>query len=336
MTTRTRSFRRAGLIGMAALAAFGLAACSSTPAADPAGTGGAAAEGTTALTVLHAPINYEVVYIAEQQGFFDEAGLDVTVKPGGTAQDNLGQLAGGSADLSIISWDTAVTSTAEGLPIKVISNNAIISNEIDTSGVMVRKDSGINSLADLKDKTIAFNSIGSGGNVPVLQALKDAGVNPDDVTQVALPYASMQTSLENSQVDAIFPSDSFYAQASQVEDFQVISNPSREYRGGLGITLWAATDQWLAENAETATKFNTAMQQAIDFYNDPANVQTVYEIRSEVSGQPIDKVQGPLVEFAIETDAEVSQKTTDALAEFGFVTNPKTVDEILWSEAPRK
>ncbi|MGO1543790.1 MAG: ABC transporter substrate-binding protein [Gulosibacter sp.] len=333
MATTMTVARRFGAVAAALALTTGLAACSGA-GTSPANTEGDA--GTTAITVLHAPINYEVLYIAQQEGFFDEAGLDVTITPGGTAQDNLGQLAGGSADLAIVSWDAAVTATAEGVPIKLISSNAEISTEIDTSAIMVRADSGITEVADLEGKTIAFNSIGSGGNVPVLQALEDAGVDLESVEQVAIPFASMQAALEGSQVDAVFPSDSFFAQMTGNEEFVEIAHPSREYRGGLGITLWSATDSWLAENAETATKFNEAMAAATEFYNEPENTQVVYEIRAQVSGQPIEDVQGPLVIFDPAIDATVSQATTDALEEFGFVTEPKSVDEILWEEAPRK
>lgn len=312
---------------MAFTGAMLLSACGGGGSADP--------EANESISVLHAPINYEPLYIAEQEGFFDEVGLDVEIRPGGTAQDNLSQLSGGSADISTVSWDAAVTATAEGLPIKLISGAGLISDEIDTSGVIVRKDSGITDLSGLEGKTIAFNSLGSGGNVPVLQALTDAGVDLDSVEQVALPFASMRTSLSNSQVDAIFPSDSFYNQVTSDESVLEIANPSREYRGGLGITLWAVTETWLQENEETAEKFNEAMGNAIDFYNDEANLDQVYEIRSQVTGNPIEDVQSPLVEQQLAIDPEVSQLTTDALAEFGMVSNPKSVDEILWEGAPR-
>lgn len=332
MTHRTsaRSMRRrTGAAALAAAAVLGVAACSGGPAA------GAGEGGDTELTVLHAPINYEALYVAEQEGYFDEEGLDVTITPGGTAQDNLAQLAGGSADLSIVSWDAAVTATAENLPIRLVSNNAVISQDFDTSGVVVRKDSGITSMADLAGKTIAFNSLGSGGNVPVLQALAADGVDAKDVEQVALPYASMQAALEGKQVDAVFPSDSFYAQVTADDDFTVIANPSREYRGGLGITLWAATEPWLAQHADAAEKFNAAMAKAIDFANDPAHADAIYQIRSEVSEQPVEKVKSQLVEFDAAIDPEISQATTDALAEFGIVEGPKPFDDIVWEEAPR-
>lgn len=326
MKKTTRMVPRVAALAMACAGVMVLTAC-----------GGDAAESATSksITVLHAPINYEPLYIAEQQGFFDEVGLDVNIRPGGTAQDNLSQLLGGSADVSTVSWDAAVTATSENLPIKLISGAGLISDVADTSGIVVRKDSGITDLSDLEGKTIAFNSLGSGGNVPVLQALTDAGVNLDKVEQVALPFASMRTSLSGSQVDAIFPSDSFYSQVISDDSFQVLAHPSREYRAGLGITLWAATDTWLKENGETAEKFNEAMEKAVDFYNDEANVDAVYEVRSEVTGNSIEDVKGPLVEQQVAIDPEVSQKTTDALEEFGMISTPKSVDEILWEGAPR-
>lgn len=331
MNTSTRTRRIVGVIGAAAAAVLALTACSG----GAAGGGEVDENGLTPLTVVHASTGYETAYLAQSQGYFEAAGLAVTLVPGGTAQDNLGQLAGGSADISTLSWDAAVTATAEGLPIRVISGNGVISDTVDTSGVVVRADSGITSVAELAGKTIAFNSIGSGGNVPVLQSLTAAGVDPASVTQVALPYASMQSSLESGQVDAVFPSDSFYAQTIADPANVVIANPSREFRAGLGITIWGATEPWLAENAETAAKFNEAMEQAIAFYSDEANQEAVYQVRAEVTGRPIEEVSGPLTACRLALDPVVSQATTDALVENGFVTEPKGVDDILWAEAPR-
>ena len=326
MVAKTRRWSSFATVSLLAMGTTMLAACGSTTA-----------EGNEVeeISVLHAPINYEPLYIAQKEGFFEEVGLDVEIRPGGTAQDNLSQLSGGSVDISTVSWDAAVTATAEDLPIKLLSGAGVISDEIDTSGVVVRKDSDIDDVADLQGKTIAFNSLNSGGNVPVLQSLKDAGVDLESVEQVALPFASMQTSLTNKQVDAIFPSDSFYAQILKDDSFEVIANPSREYRSDLGITLWAATEAWLAENGDTAEKFNEAMAKAIDFYNDENNVDAVYEVRSEVTGQALEDVKSPLIGQQLEIDPEVSQSTTDALEEFGLVSNPKSVDEILWEGAPR-
>lgn len=50
------------------------------------------------------------------------------------------------------------------------------------SMIMVRADSGITSLADLKGQTIAMRTEGStAGHIFPIKLLKDAGVNPDDI-----------------------------------------------------------------------------------------------------------------------------------------------------------
>ncbi|WP_345751338.1 ABC transporter substrate-binding protein [Microbacterium rhizophilus] len=337
-STLQRTARWAGVAAIAAIALFATACSGGTPA--PAAGGGDADSGErpgkTDITVIHAPINYEPVYIAEQEGYFDEVGLNVTIKPGGTPQDNLAQVSGGSADLAIISWDVAVTATSENLPVKVVSANAVVSTEFDTSGIVVRADSGIESLKDLEGKTVAFNDLGSGGNVAVKQSFEAAGVDPSKVEDVLIPFAGMQAALEGAQVDAAFPSDAFYAQLSNDPTYKVIDNPSREFRGGLPITLWAATDPWLQQNPGTADKFNEAMQKAADFYNDEANLDAVLAIRSEITGKPVDEVPKTLTPAALETPAGIAEETTQALKEFGFIDNePKSVDEILWEDAPR-
>lgn len=332
-----RAARRAGAVALALATATVLAACSSGGSTTDNGSsnGDSDAAETVDLRVLMAPINYEVAHIALNEGYFAEQNLNVELLDGGTAQDNMAQLAGGSADISILSWDATVTATAQGVPVTLIGGNAIVSDEFDTSGVFVRADSGITDIAELKGKTVAFNSLGTGGNVPVFQALEEAGVAADEITAVAIPYASMQAALEQDQVDAVLAADSFFAQINSNDDYVAISHPVREFRAGLGITLWGVDDAWLAENEEVAERFLAAIDQAITWYEDEANLDAILELRAEVTGQPVENVSKLMVPFTTAVNVEVSQSVTDALEAFGLVTSPKTVDEIVWSGAPR-
>ncbi|WP_157984102.1 ABC transporter substrate-binding protein [Nesterenkonia muleiensis] len=288
------------------------------------------------MTAIHAPVNYEPLYIAEQHGYFDDAGLEVTITAGGTPQDNLAQIMGGSADLTITSWDVLVSSTAEQIPALAVASNSVVSNSVDTSGLVVRTDSGITDVEDLTGRTVAFNDIGGGPHVVTMQAFRDAGLSEDQFEAVRIPFASMQAALESGQVDAAFPSDSFYRQVAEHENFQVIANPTREYRAGLPITLWAATETWLQENADIAERFTHAMDSAIEFYEDESNAEAVSAIREEVTGEAQTNSEAPQGEFNTAIDLEVSQSVTDALVEFGIVEdaqNVKTADEIVWERA---
>ncbi len=304
----------------------------SAPAAEVKEEGG----GKDAITIIHAPVNYELPYIAEKQGYFEEVGLDVTIKPGGTPQDNLAQIMGGSADLTIVAWDTIVTATAEGMPVLAVAGQGVVSDTIDTSGIIVRDDSGIESVSDLSGKTIAFNDLGGGPHIVTMQSFEAAGLATDDFEAIRIPFASMQAALENGQVDAVYPSDSFYEQISAVEANAVIANPTREFRAGLPITLWAGTEQWLDENPGTADRFIQAMEKAVAFYEDEANSDAVIKIRQEVGGISAEQAAAMKTEFGIAIPFEVTQSVTDALVQFGVVQNAegvKTSKEVVWSGA---
>ncbi|MER7798383.1 ABC transporter substrate-binding protein [Microbacterium sp. NPDC096154] len=300
----------------------------------PGGTSAPAADGADAVTVLYAPIAYEPLFIAEQEGFFEDAGLEVEIKRGGPPQDNLAQAIGGSADIITAAWDTMTTSTSEGVPVRVIAGNSVVSDTVDTSGLIVRADSGIDELADLQGRTIAFDSLGAGGSAEVYAALADAGIGKDEVRPVAVPYAGMAAALEAGQVDAVFPSEPFYTPLATDAADRVIANPVRETRAGAPITLWAASTPWLEANGDTAARFLEAMDRAIAFYEDEANLDAVKAIRAEVSQTPLAEVSDTLVPMRLAIDTDAVSTAVDQLVDFGTVDRAVPVEDILWRDAP--
>lgn len=330
--------RIASMLALAGAAAL-LAGCAGNGAggaSDAAPVSGEEGEGTNSITIIHAPINYELPFIAQQEGYFADAGLEVTIKADGTPQDNLAQIMGNSADLTIVSWDTIVTATAEGIPVLGVAGQGVVSSTVDTSGIVVRADSGIASAADLKGKTVVFNDLGGGPHIVTMQALAEVGLGAADFEAVKMPFASMQTALEGGQVDAVFPSDSFYEQISSLPENTVIANPTREFRAGLPITMWAATGPWLEANPGTASRFIEAMEKAAEFYDDEANLEAILQIRQDVGGVSREQAEAMQGEVAIPLPLGVTQSVTDALVEFGAVENADGVSssrDMIWRDA---
>ena len=121
--------------------------------------------------------------------------------------------------------------------------------------------------------------------------------------------------------------------------FTVVANPTREFRAGLPITLWAATQPWLAENPETATKFIAAMEQAQAFYEDPANHDAIIQLRQEVGQVTAEQAEAMKAEFEVSLPLAVTQSVTDALVEYGAVDNAenvKTSRELIWAQSPTR
>ena len=89
-------------------------------------------------------------YVAKAKGFYDKAGLDVTIKPGGPDINPSQIIAGGGADV-IVDWmPSALAAREKGVPL------VNIAQVFEKSGLELtcRKDSGVDSPAKFKGKTL--------------------------------------------------------------------------------------------------------------------------------------------------------------------------------------
>jgi NitT/TauT family transport system substrate-binding protein len=251
--------RAAGLVIGAALV---VAACSGS-ASSPT-TSGAAAGGTPTKVkfVLQwfPQAQFAGYFAAQDQGYFKNAGLDVTIVPGGTDINPMQVVASGGADIGT-TWVPKMLASREGG-----TDLVDIGQIFQRSGTLEIsfKTKGYSSIADLKGK-----KVGSwlGGNEPELYAdLVKNGMDPQkDVTVVQQGFDMSQ--ILTSQIDAaeamIYNE---YAQVLEAKnpttgalytpaDLNVI-NFNNDGTGMLQDMIFAS-DKWLktGSNASVAEKF---------------------------------------------------------------------------------
>lgn len=104
----------------------------------------------------------------------------------------------GDVDITYGSISAAVGALAGKSDFKIF---AIEPEQPTNEGIIVSKDSGITSLADLKGKKIAVNEAGTGEYLALL-ALEKAGLSKDDVTLVNLAPPEAAAAFGSGQVDA--------------------------------------------------------------------------------------------------------------------------------------
>lgn len=95
------------------------------------------------------------IYMAQKLGYFEEAGLDVSISAPSDPAAPLKLLAAGRTDLAISYEPEVVLAHEQGLP--VVAVGAIVNRPL-TSMIWLAK-SGIKSVPDLKGKTVAFAGI---------------------------------------------------------------------------------------------------------------------------------------------------------------------------------
>lgn len=130
-------------------------------------------------------------YVAQAKGYYKEAGLDVTIKPGGPDVSPVQVIAGKSAD-AIVNWmPDALAAREAGVPL------VNIAQVFDKSGLMLtcKKSSGVSTPKDLKGKTLG---VWFGGNeYPFLNWMAKLGYKTDSDIKVLKQGFNVDPLLQN-------------------------------------------------------------------------------------------------------------------------------------------
>src|SRR6201982_735753 len=146
--------------------AFGIALGLSLTAAQ-------AADNVTIQLKWVAQAQFAGYFVARDKGFYKEAGLDVTIKPGGPDVAPPQVIAGGGADVTVDWMPSALASREKGVPLVNISQT------FKKSGLELtcRADTGIKKPTDLKGKTVGVWY--GGGEYPFLFWVSELGFTND-------------------------------------------------------------------------------------------------------------------------------------------------------------
>jgi NitT/TauT family transport system substrate-binding protein len=147
------------VIGAAALTALAI------------GSGAALAESVTLQLKWVTQAQFAGYYVAEAKGYYKDAGLEVTIKPGGPDIAPEQVIAGGGADV-IVDWMPAALAAREkGVPL------VNIAQPFKRSGMELtcRAETGIKTPADFKGKTLGVWF--SGNEYPFLSWMSQLGMS---------------------------------------------------------------------------------------------------------------------------------------------------------------
>jgi taurine transport system substrate-binding protein len=127
-------------------------------------------------------------------------------------------------------------------------------------GFVARKDSGIDTLADLKGKRIGYFR-GSTTHFAVMMALQQLGLRPDQVTLLHMPPAEQVAAMANKELDAAVAWEPWMQRMVHEANGRIIAT-----EGDLGIytnvASYSARRDWLRDNRETAVRFLGALLMA--------------------------------------------------------------------------
>lgn len=184
-------------VAAAAILAAGLSGCATSTTQSQSDSADANSV-TVGLTYIPS-VQFAPVYVAEDDGIFDEAGIDATVRHHGSDEALFSALVAGEEDVTIASADEVLQARAAGMDL--ISVGAFY-HEYPVA-ILVTAASGIETLADLAGHSIGYPGDESGSSWFGLQAaLQQAGLTSDDVELMPIGY-TQSAALASGQVDAV-------------------------------------------------------------------------------------------------------------------------------------
>ena len=140
----------------------------------------------------HAPL-----VVAQEKGFFKDAGLEVTLTAPADPNDPPKLVAAGGTDLAVSYQPQLILQVAEGLPL--VRVGTLVSTPLNS--VVVLRDGPVKTLKDLKGRKIGF-SIAGFEDALLGAMLEKHGLSLKDVELVNVNF-SLSPSLLSGQVDAV-------------------------------------------------------------------------------------------------------------------------------------
>ncbi|WP_315927342.1 ABC transporter substrate-binding protein [Mesorhizobium sp. SP-1A] len=281
----------------------------------------AAAKDLTHLKVGMLPsVNSAAIILGIEKGFFKEEGLDIEPIFMGGGSELTVALMSGATQISHIGSVNSVIARSRGLPIKVLTAYLKEHSNPDEAymQIVVRPDSGIKTIHDLEGKTIAVNEVRAYGETVVKAAFELAGMDPNSVKLVEVPFPDMANALESKQVDAIWTLEPFLTRSLDAGDVQ-IDAPAIALGGKKNFFdgAWMSTETYIAENPQVIDSFVRAMNRSTEYAaQHPDEIRNIIPTYTKVKADLASRVRLPVFDSSL--DPEMVDVISQHLIKYGI------------------
>ncbi|MET9293007.1 ABC transporter substrate-binding protein [Streptomyces sp. NPDC003077] len=196
---RSRPHRAIAVALVSALTAAALTSCAEKPAnADPDRNAGGTGKSITVGLTYTPDIQFAAFYMAEANGYYKDAGLNVTIRHHGAAEDIFGALKSGKEDVLYAGGTEMLQARSKNVPIV----NVASFYQTYPVALIVPEDSPIKKPADLKGRTIGTPGPYGETYYGLLALLKEAGLKPQDADIKYIGF-TQHAALTGKKVDGV-------------------------------------------------------------------------------------------------------------------------------------
>jgi NitT/TauT family transport system substrate-binding protein/taurine transport system substrate-binding protein len=203
----------------------------------------------------------EVIAVA-QSLFSKYIHANVQVKYFDSGPASLSAIASGSLQIMTgIGNPPTVSAITQGVPLQVVWSQELYTRD---EGLVVRSNSGIQSVKDLTGKTIAV-VLGSTSEFALDATLKNAGVDPTSVHKLNMTPSAMHAAWSNRSINAAYVWDPVLDAISH-DNGKVLGTDLDVKQQAPIYSLSLVNSKWGSSHADLIKEFIQAQNAAVTFY----------------------------------------------------------------------
>jgi NitT/TauT family transport system substrate-binding protein len=307
-------------VGLAAL----VAGCSSS-------SGAAKLTGSlekTDLTVAAVPTADSAgLYVAQQQGFFTNAGLHVKIATVVSSATAIAGQLNGHYDITSGNYVSYIRAAVEKhADLRIIAEGSVMQPQ--GQEILTPTGSPYTTIADLRGKTIGVNVPDNIGTILVGTALEENGVPLSGVRLKPIPFPEMATALRKHEVDAAWLPEPFISSAEEQVGAQELFDTDQGATSNFPIAGYVATRTWEQKYPRTAAAFTRALEQGqARADSNRADAEQAMETFAGVSQQTA-AIMG-LDNYPLGVDRIRLQRVADAMQRFGLLKQAFSMSQLI-------
>ena len=276
-----------------------------------------------------------VLLVAKQQQLFEKrfasSGVEVKFVEFSSGPPLLEALNSGSIDFGTTGDSPPIFAQAARANLLYVASQPSAGS---SSAILVREESPIRSLADLKGRKVGFTKASSAHNVTIA-ALEKAGLSYKDITPVHLQPADAAAAFTRGAIDAWTIWDPYFAIAEAQKGTRVLASArdivrqnsfflaNRGYTAKYSHIVSAVNDELVKASAWTSAHRDEAAKLFAEATGIPEEIQRETVERTEFVVAPVG--DGVVAE---------QQAIADRFQRLGLIPDPINVRDIVWKWTP--
>ncbi len=275
-------------------------------------------------------VGYAPLYLADQMGFFDECGADVTVQVFENKNDSRSSLAAGRIQGMSTTIDTHVMSAASGVDLTMV---LVEDTSSGGDGLIVRNE--ITSVEKLAGKTVGLDTSGGASYFWFQYLLNQHNMTLDDVVAVNMSSGDAGAAFVAGELDAAATWEPWLSNARET-DFGTVLIDSSETPGVIVDAL--AMDREFAESYPGTVEaicqgwymalayMETNPDEAYDIMKDFTGNETGEELQATMEAEVTFYDQAGNIDYFENEIADITKMASDLWLDNGLIESEPDLD----------